>query len=159
MSDIGINNDRIRLRCVGIEITHDEAKTLGIDLKQQVLSPEQVKKLREFSTNKKSSSENGNDAKIVIDMDEVTPSGTRTPLKMTGAPVNLTVASRIVPGTDEIQIRTDMHGLGNSEVQYVFPRFQTLTDGSVSFHPLNARAKLKSGKPTRTSLDRVQARA
>ena len=159
MSDIGINNDRIRLRCVGIEITHDDAKTLGIDLKQQVLSPEQVEKLREFLTNKSSSSENGNDPVIVIAMDEIIVSGTRTPLKVTGAPVSLTVASRIVPGTDEIQIRTDMHGLGNSEVQYVFPRFQTLSDGSVSFHPLNARARLKSGKPTWTSLDRVQARA
>ena len=142
MSDIGISNDRIRLRGVAIEITSDESKTLGIELSQQalhqVISPEQVEKLREFSKSRPSVLENSSDVVSFVAMDETLVSGTQRPLKIMGDfPIPLTIAARITPGRKQIQIRMDMHRIGNTDAEYVAPQFQTLSDGqSVLFATL-----------------------
>jgi hypothetical protein len=128
MSDIGVNNDRIRLRGESMVITRDEARSQGIDLNQQLISPEQVEKLREFSKAKQPEQENDDRPLQFVAMDETIPSGTRIPMKIT-IPLPLTIAARIVPDTGKIQIRRDMHGLGNTDVEYVAPQFQTLNDG------------------------------
>ncbi len=135
MSDIGINNDRIRLRGFAVEITNDEAKSLSIELTQHVLSPLEVEKLRDYANgdivkSKKSEREMGQDEFISIAaMDESIPSGTRIPLKQIGMPIPLTIAARIVPGNRQMQIRFDLHRLGDENAEYVAPRFQSLADG------------------------------
>jgi hypothetical protein len=136
MRDIGINNDRIRLRGVWVEITQDEAKKLGIELAQHGLLAEEVRFLLEFANGETAKSSKVDKKQIsgdtyieIAGMDESIPSGVRTPLKQNRLPIPVTIAARIVPGAKQIQIRLDMFGLGNEKTQYVSPRFQTLTDG------------------------------
>ena len=134
MRDIGINNDRIRLRGSFIEITQDEAKSLGIDLAQHELSVEASKKLNDFANgevaNRRKSENKAKRGDSYIDflpMDESIYSGTQAPIKHIGIPIP-TIAARISPATRQIQIRFDMP-LGDEHKQYFASQFQTLTDG------------------------------
>lgn len=128
MSNIGITNDRIRLRGDMIAITWDEAKTLGIELTQHALSPhplstDQVEKLLEFSKGKQLEAINKRDDLTFFAMDEIIYSGTQTPVKMSVAALQWTIAARLIPNSNTMQIRMDMG------TQYFVPRFQTLSDG------------------------------
>jgi hypothetical protein len=140
MRDIGINNDRIRLRGVTIEITKDEAESLGIELTHDVLlrSSEDAEKLRAFQKDKKSDSENSsrgvhyreNSSRdfYFVAMDARIQSGTRTHMKTSDGLEQVPIAARIVPGTKEVQIRIDLYGYSNGS-EHFHPQFQTLTDG------------------------------
>lgn len=116
MSDIGINNNRIRLRGVAISITQDKAKTLGIELTQRVLLLEEIQKLREFQI------------EHVMRMDETIQSGARVHVKHSELGLQFPTAARIVPNTTQIQIRMDISGASGG-VEYFAPRCQTLSDG------------------------------
>ena len=140
MRDIGINNDRIRLRGVTIEITKDEAKSLGIELSHHVVlrSTEDAEKLRTFQKDEKSDSENSSrdghyrenssrDFHFVA-MEALIQSGTRTHMKTSNGLEQVPIAARIVPGTKEVQIRIDLYGYSDGS-EHFHPQFQTLTDG------------------------------
>ncbi len=135
MRDIGINNEQIRLKGAFIEITQDEAKSLGIDLAQHVLSVEESKKLNDFAIGdvaKRRKSENkakrGYSYIDFVAMNESIYSGTRMPIKHVGAPISLTIAARISPATRQIQIRLDMP-FGDENEHGFASQFQILTDG------------------------------
>jgi len=130
MSDIGINNDRIRLRGVGIEITTDDVKSLGIDLTRdfiQLLSSEKAEQLRAFQKHKKSGSENSSRDFSFVAMDEAIQSGARTHVKTSEVGLQFPFAARIVPGTKKVQIRMDFHS-APSGVEIFSPRIQSLSD-------------------------------
>ncbi len=133
MSDIGINNDRIRLRFKGGDITSDEAKMLGIELTlaQRELSPEEVDKLWQvcnLNAAKLDFAEKNDLMLNRVHIDETVASGTRTSFQEPRQTPQ-SIAARIVPGTKQIQIRFDMRGYANENVRFVMPRFHTLTDG------------------------------
>ena len=130
MRDIGINNDRIRLRGVTIEISKDEAESLGIELTHGVLlrSSEDAEKLRAFQKDEKSDSENSSRDFHFVAMDARIQSGTRTHMKTSDGLEQVPIAARIVPGTKEVQIRIDRYGYSNGS-EHFHPQFQTLTDG------------------------------
>lgn len=130
MSDIGISNDRIRLRGVAIEITKDDVKSLGIDLTQefiQLLSSEKAEQLRAFQKEKKPESESGSHEFNFVAMDEAIQSGTRTHVKTMEVALQFPFAARIVPGTMKVQIRMDFHSASGG-VEIFSPRIQSLSD-------------------------------
>ncbi|MBL8817851.1 MAG: hypothetical protein JNL58_17630 [Planctomyces sp.] len=141
MSDIGISNDRIRLRGECIAITSEDATTIGLELTQRVLSPEDIEKLRVFAKSdsaksRKSEKEKSNDMFINLAvMDETILSGTRTPLKNSGL-IPLSIAARIIPGTETIQLRFDTHGLEKNGVEYIAPLFQSVGESQAALLPL-----------------------
>lgn len=116
------------MRGVAIEITRDEAKTLGIELTQRVLSPEEVEKLRAFQKEKEPESESGSLELNFVAMDEAIPSGTQTHVNTSEVGKQFPIAARIVPGTKKVQIRLDIHSSSNG-VEFFAPRIQTLNDG------------------------------
>ncbi len=128
MRDIGINNDRIRLRGFAIEITKEEAESLGIELKQHVLSTEEGEKLREFQRSRASKGESSTEDFDFIAIDETIPSGAQTHLKTSKIGLQFPFAARIVPGTKEVEVRMDFPG-ASSGVEFLANRFQTLKDG------------------------------
>jgi hypothetical protein len=142
MSDIGINNDRIRLRVKGGDITSDEGKMLGIELTlaQRVLSPKEVDKLWQISSldaAKRDFAEENDLMLNLVDMDETIASGTRSPFQEPRR-IPLAIAARIVPGTKQIQIRFDMRGYASEKERFVMPRFHTLTDGQSVLFTMNS---------------------
>ncbi len=132
MRDIGINNDRIRVRAALIEITQDDAKSLDIDLTPHVLSAEEFEKLNDFANGdvvKRRKAESKAKGGDFLALDETIVSGMRTPMKHDGfASYPVTIAARISPSARRIQIRLDLLS-GDEDARYYVSRFRTLIDG------------------------------